>query len=1108
MAIFPFSYFSWFGGSANSTAGLVQGSDGNFYGTTSGGGAYGVCGAVFRVTHGGTLTTLYSFGAGKEGTTPLAGLVQGTDGNFYGTTEFGGAYGVGSVFRITPGGTLITLYSFTGGADGANPYAGLVQGFDRNFYGTSGSTVFRITPGGILTTLYSFKGKEIAGAGPYGGLVQGTDGNFYGTTEGGGAYGDFGAVFRITPGGKLTTLCSFSGTDGNGAKPYAGLVQGTDGNFYGTTESGGADNAGTVFKLIPNTITVPTGGDSGFAYQVVATNNPTSFGATGLPNGLGVNTSTGLISGTPTASGTFEATISAANASGTGSATLTFIALPPPTAIASALSVTGTTGFPFSYQIAGTNNPTSFSAIGLDGLPTGLSVNPSTGLISGTPTGIFSSGIFTVIISASNAGGTAYATLTLNILALPTPPIITSALITTGTTSSLFTYQMTANNNPTSFGLIGPDFLRVDASTGLISGIPGISGTFSWTISATNAGGMGYATLTAIILQGPPPPPLIISTLSVAASEGSAFSYQIDATNDPTSFGATSLPNGLTLSASSGMISGTPTETGTFGTIVSGSNAGGIGSATLTIGILAPLPPPPPSAPAITSALGATGTYGSAFSYQIAGSNNPTSFGATGDFGATGLPNGLTVNPSTGLISGTPTVDGLFFEYISATNTGGTGSALLILTIAPPPPVIASGSTAYGTSGYGFTYQIYLSLDSIDIEFPIVFAATGLPPGLSINASTGLISGIPTASGTFAATVSATDAGGTDSVPLLLTINVSLAGLNGSYVGLGAVGGTNVALFTITLTTEGAFSGKLTMAGARYPLKGAFSSYGRFNGAVNMGNAALGVALSIDPSPPSVSGTITVSTTHGTTRYTVESSPLGSFKDGSFPAGLPGRYTVIFPAVGGTDSAVPDASGYGTMTVTRTGALHIRGKLGDGTAFNTSAQLHADEETWTLFDSIYPGRNPGSIAGEITFESSPDSDCDGAVDWIKPPQTTGAYYRGGFSVGADLLAAIYTSPPLTSSTAALILGGENLPDSAITDSLAISSRNHVTVSGTDDGRVTLTLTPSTGAFSGSFLYPGMRKRTPFDGVIYQKPTPTGFGLFLGPDQSGNLQITQ
>jgi uncharacterized repeat protein (TIGR03803 family) len=250
-------------------AALVQGTNGNLYGTTNEGGANGD-GTVFKITLSGTLTTLHSFDF-TDGAYPYAGLVQATDGNFYGTTYEGGSDAFGEVFKITPSGTLTTLYSFcsqSACADGRNTYAGLVQGTDGNLYGTTYiggandlGTVFKITLSGTLTTIYSFCSQGgtncTDGDYPTAGLVQATDGNLYGTTGYGGANGTFcggfgcGTVFKITPSGTLTTLYSFCSlsdcTDGD--EPYAGLVQATDGSFYGTTPSGGNDQEGTVFKI-------------------------------------------------------------------------------------------------------------------------------------------------------------------------------------------------------------------------------------------------------------------------------------------------------------------------------------------------------------------------------------------------------------------------------------------------------------------------------------------------------------------------------------------------------------------------------------------------------------------------------------------------------------------------------------------------------------------------------------------------------------------------------------------------------------------------------------------------------------------------------------------
>jgi uncharacterized repeat protein (TIGR03803 family) len=237
---------------------LVQGSDGRFYGTTSGSGSGpSGNGTVFRISSSGNLTSLWSFTGGGDGANPYAGLVQARDGNFYGTTSAGGASGNGTVFRISSSGNLTSLWTFTSGLDGAGSYAPLVQGSDGYFYGTTSGggasgngTVFRISSGGNLTTLWSFT-NGLDGAGSYAPLVQGSDGYFYGTTSGGGANGN-GTVFRLSPGGNLANLWEFSGC-GDGGNSYAGLVQGSDGNFYGTTAGSGSGPGGngTVFRISP-----------------------------------------------------------------------------------------------------------------------------------------------------------------------------------------------------------------------------------------------------------------------------------------------------------------------------------------------------------------------------------------------------------------------------------------------------------------------------------------------------------------------------------------------------------------------------------------------------------------------------------------------------------------------------------------------------------------------------------------------------------------------------------------------------------------------------------------------------------------------------------------
>ncbi len=269
-------------GGEGPTVGLVLGADGNFYGTTSQGGANNVGGTIFKITPRGALTTLYNFCSHPnctDGEFPDAALIQGIDGNFYGTTRFGGASGNGTIFRITPGGKLTTLYSFD--ILGNDILGALVQDRDGNFNGTTsaggtylGGTIFRITPQGAFRTIYDFcEGKTCPdGEMPAAGLILGTDGSLYGVTTGGGANGH-GTVFKITADGNLTTLYNFTAADGYGSGGE--LLQGTDGSFYGTTCCGVNTNHGIVFRLSaglePFVKTVPVAGRAGTGVSILGT---------------------------------------------------------------------------------------------------------------------------------------------------------------------------------------------------------------------------------------------------------------------------------------------------------------------------------------------------------------------------------------------------------------------------------------------------------------------------------------------------------------------------------------------------------------------------------------------------------------------------------------------------------------------------------------------------------------------------------------------------------------------------------------------------------------------------------------------------------------------
>jgi len=297
---------------------LIQGADGNFYGETYNGGSIGA-GSIFKMTASGEVTTIYNFCTQTnctDGALPQSALVQTSDGVFYGTTVIGGTQNEGTVFKLSASGVLTTLYNFCSQAscaDGTQPNIGLTLASDGNFYGTAAlggktnaqfcgaygcGTLFRITPAGAYSLLYSFcsQAKCADGDIPQGQLIQAKDGSLYGTTDGGGG-DNAGTAFKVTPQGKVVTLHSFcTGTCQDGLIPYAGLIQASDGNFYGTDTLGGPGGYGTVYQMTPAGKVTPVfgfddGTDGGFPVAaVLQASDGRLYGGTeqGGADGLGV----------------------------------------------------------------------------------------------------------------------------------------------------------------------------------------------------------------------------------------------------------------------------------------------------------------------------------------------------------------------------------------------------------------------------------------------------------------------------------------------------------------------------------------------------------------------------------------------------------------------------------------------------------------------------------------------------------------------------------------------------------------------------------------------------------------------------------------------------
>jgi uncharacterized repeat protein (TIGR03803 family) len=333
---------------------LVQGTDGDLYGMTIQGGTSNY-GTVFKINFNGALTTLYSFTNGSDGVGPTQGLIQAADGNFYGVTG-AGALGKGNAFRMSPDGTLVNLHTFTGGNDGGQPNA-LIQGTDGNFYGTTAvntlgsfqlyGIIFRMTPSGqVSPPLYMLNTPD--GHYPSAGLIQASDGNFYGMAPYGGqasSDGGYGTIFRIAPNTSYANLVKFDGFN-TGGHPTAALVEGPDGNLYGTTSTGGWGGGGAVFRFsytsAPQIIMQPVNqtawSEAGATFYVsVAGASPLSYqwqrNGINLSDGIGISGSTNriltLANLSVASAGTYSVIVSNTLGTATSSGALLTVLFPP-----------------------------------------------------------------------------------------------------------------------------------------------------------------------------------------------------------------------------------------------------------------------------------------------------------------------------------------------------------------------------------------------------------------------------------------------------------------------------------------------------------------------------------------------------------------------------------------------------------------------------------------------------------------------------------------------------------------------------------------------------------------------------------------------------------
>ena len=741
----------------------------------------------------------------------------------------------------------------------------------------------------------------------------------------------------------------------------------------------------TAIAGAPFSYTLPTG-----SFTDPNTGQTLAYTATGLPAGLSINAGTGALTGTASTTGSNAVVFTATDTGGlSASSTLGITVVPnvAPVFSGSLASVSATVGTPLNFTLptgtftdANTGQALAYSATGL---PAGLSINSGSGAITGTPS---ATGTNSVTLTARDTGGlSTTGVVSINVAPNTAPVFSGSALSATGTIGSMLSYTLPtgtftdANTGQTlTYTVSGlPAGLSINSGSGAITGMPSATGVSSVTITATDPAGASASGTVSLSVSPNQSPVFSGSLASATGLVGSMFSYTLPAGafTDPNpgqtlTYAATGLPAGFSINSGSGAITGMPSTSGvTSVTITATDPAMAMASGVLSISISAA--PTPVFSGSLASA---TGTVGQAFSYTLPTGTFTTAGGQSLSYAATGLPAGLTLNTTTGTISGTPTTAGSSTVTLRATNTGAqSASGTVAITISPMPSPTFTGTlvSATGTVGQAFSYTLPTGSFTDPSGQTLAYAATGLPAGLTINTATGAISGTPTAAGSNTVTLRATNAGGmsasttvgitistsatsgTGTAPVFSGTLASATGVVGQAFSYTLPAGTFTGGTTQTLTyaatglpaglsintTTGAISGTPTTAGSNTVTLQATNTSGQ-SASGTVGITISTSATSGTGTAPVFSGTLASATgvVGQAFSYTL---PAGAFTGGAsqtltyttvnLPAGL------TINTATGTISGTPTTAGSSTVTLRATNAAGQSASASVGITISASA---------------------------------------------------------------------------------------------------------------------------------------------------------------------------